>query len=135
MNNDQNYRIRDLTKLLGMSGDTLRYYEKIGLLKNINRTSAGVRYYTQQDISRLRFIQRAKAMIFSLDEIGQLLSFRDDPQNSREETRELTRNKLTIIEKKSAELDTLRKELTLLLNLCGCSKSGCPILEDLDKTS
>jgi len=128
------YRIGDLKKLLGMSGDTLRYYEKIGLLRQINRTSAGVRYYTKENVSRLRFIQRAKSMNFTLNEIQHLLTFRDDPQGSREDVRTLTRSKLQAIEAKAAELDTLRKELTLMLNLCGCTDEGCPIIEGLEET-
>ncbi|MEK7758413.1 MAG: MerR family transcriptional regulator, partial [Pseudomonadota bacterium] len=59
-----------MTQLLGLSADTLRYYEKIGLLQRISRNTAGVRYYSEQDISRLRFIQRAQKMNFSLAEIA-----------------------------------------------------------------
>jgi DNA-binding transcriptional MerR regulator len=129
---EKNLRIGELTPLLGLSSDTLRYYEKIGLLGTIGRSAGGSRFYTRYDVSRLRFIQRAKEMNFSLDEIGQLLSFRDDPQHSREETRELTRSKLAIIEQKARQLETLKNELTLLLNLCGCSEAGCPIIEHLD---
>ena len=129
---DDTYRIGDLTPLLGLSSDTLRYYEKIGLLGKIGRSSGGSRFYTRRDVSRLRFIQRAKAMNFTLDEIGQLLHFRDDPKHSRMEARELTRSKLKIIEQQAQELDTLRKELTLLLNLCGCSEDGCPIIESME---
>ena len=135
MTKGETYRIGDLKPLLGLSSDTLRYYEKIGLLGNIGRSAGGSRFYTRRDVSRLRFIQRAKAMNFTLIEIGQLLNFRDDPQHSRAETRELTRSKLKIIEQQAQQLDTLRKELTLLLNLCGCSEDGCPIIESMEDES
>jgi len=71
-------------------------------------------------------------MNFTLDEIKQLLLFREAPQNSRVEVRELTRQKLKTIEDKAVELDTLRKELSLLLNLCDCADEGCPIIEGID---
>ncbi|PHS70060.1 MAG: heavy metal-responsive transcriptional regulator [Cycloclasticus sp.] len=132
MDNNKTYRISELNAELGTSGDTLRYYEKIGLLNNVARTPGGIRFYTQKDVSSLRFILRAKAMNFTLDEIKQLLLFREAPQNSRLEVRELTRQKLKTIEDKAVELDTLRKELSLLLNLCDCADEGCPIIDGLD---
>ena len=57
---------------LGMSIDTLRYYEKIGLLPPVRRTASGQRRYSSPDLSRLRFIRRAQGMGFSLEEIAQL---------------------------------------------------------------
>lgn len=71
-------------------------------------------------------------MNFTLDEIKQLLLFREAPQNSRVEVRELSCQKLHAIENKAKELETLRKELSLLLNLCGCAAEGCPIIESID---
>jgi len=53
-------KIGELAKLSGTSSDTLRYYEKIGLLTKVNRTASGIRVYCDNDISRLRFIQRAQ---------------------------------------------------------------------------
>ena len=96
------------------------------------RTLGGIRYYTQKNVSSLRFILRAKSMNFTLDEIKQLLLFREAPQNSRLEVRQLTRQKLKTIEDKAVELDTLCKELSLLLNLCDCADEGCPIIEGID---
>lgn len=126
------YRIGDVTRLTGLSADTLRYYEKIKLLRPINRSASGVRVYDERDLSRLGFIQRAKAMNFSLDEIARLLEMREDPQHARDEVRELTHRKLVEVESHMEELDTLRKELTLLISLCRGAEAGCPIIEDLD---
>lgn len=131
-NPQDSYRIGDVTERLGISADTLRYYEKIGLLPPVYRAPSGVRVYDNRDLSRLRFIQRAKAMNFSLEEIGQLLEMREDPQNARDNVRELTHRKLEEVEGHMQELETLRKELTLLINLCRGSDAGCPIIEDLD---
>jgi len=126
------HRIGDVTRLTGLSADTLRYYEKIKLLHPVGRLASGVRVYDERDLSRLRFIQRAKAMNFSLDEIARLLEMREDPQHARDEVRELTHRKLEEVESHMEELDTLRRELTLLISLCRGAEAGCPIIEDLD---
>ncbi len=125
------YKIGDVTDQLGLSADTLRYYEKIGLLSPI-RAASGMRAYRERDLSRLRFVQRAKSMNFSLKEIGQLLEMREDPQNARDDVRDLTHRKLEEVEDHMEELITLRKELSLLINLCGGAEAGCPIIDDLE---
>ncbi len=127
------YRIGELSQRLGLSIDTLRYYEKIGLLPQVNRTASGIRLYNDRDLSRLRFIQRAQKMNFSLNEIKALLSMREDPQHARDEVRELTAAKLAEVQSHLQELDTLRRELQLLLNLCRASEDGCPIIEEIDR--
>lgn len=127
------YRIGDVVKLLGISADTLRYYEKIGLLPAINRTESGIRVYLDRDLSRLRFVRRAQKMQFSLKEIAQLLNMREDPQHARDEVRILTRNKLTEVAEHLEDLQLLRNELQLLLNLCTASEEGCPIIEGIDR--
>jgi len=129
------YRIGEVSGLLGISADTLRYYEKIGLLPPVQRTASGMRRYLPKDISNLRFIQRAKTMNFSLDEISRLLSMRQDPQNARSEVRQLTYAKLTEIESHLRDLSILKNELTLLVNLCRSTDDGCPILEDIQEIS
>jgi MerR family transcriptional regulator, copper efflux regulator len=127
------YRIGEVTKLLGISADTLRYYEKIRLLSAISRTGSGIRIYDDRDISRLRFIRRAQKMRFSLKEIAELLTMREDPQHARDEVRVLTQGKLSEIEEHLDDLRFLRNELRLLLNLCRASKDGCPIIERIDR--
>jgi len=129
------YSIGGVVVLLGISADTLRYYEKIGLLPPVQRTASGMRRYLPKDISNLRFIQRAKTMNFSLDEISRLLMMRQDPQNARSEVRQLTYAKLTEIESHLQDLSILKNELTLLVNLCRSTDDGCPILEDIQEIS
>jgi len=126
------YRIGDVTKKIGLSADTLRYYERIKLLPKISRTASGIREYDDKDISRLKFIQRAQKMNFSLAEIGDLLKMRENPQKVRNDIRQLTADKLIDIEKQVIELTTLQNELRLLLNLCKGSKDGCPIIEEIN---
>ena len=111
------YRISVVAKKVSLSADTLRYYEKIGLLPPVTRNPAGVRLYDDQDLSRLGFIRRAQTMNFSLAEIGQLLEMRESPQSARDEVRELTLQKLQAVEKNLGDLSALRNELQLLINL------------------
>jgi len=127
------YRIGQVSKMVGISADTLRYYEKIELLQNVNRSDSGIRLYSDKDISRLRFIQRAQKMQFRLKEIAALLSMREDPQQARAEVRLLTQTKLDEIEGSLRDLKRLHHELQLLLNLCKGSEDGCPIIEGIDR--
>lgn len=127
-------RIGAVARALGIGVDTLRYYEKCGLLPAVPRTPGGVREYSDKDISRLRFIRRAQRMNFSLDEIGKLLQMRENPQRARNDVRRLAGQKLDEIEHSLAELKTLRDELTLLVNLCRNAEEGCPILEGIEDT-
>ncbi len=129
------FKIGEVTKLTGMSADTLRYYEKFGLITNIARNAAGIRLYNDKNISHLKFIKRAQHMNFSLDEIKSLLSMRENPQHAKDSVRQLTADKLKNIEEQLSELSTLKNELTLLLNLCRGSKDGCPIIEGIDTDS
>jgi len=126
------YQIGEVTKQLNISADTLRYYEKIKLLPRITRSASGLRLYRNKDLSRLKFIRRAQRMGFSLEEIGQLLSFRESPQQAKPEIRQLASEKLVEIESHLKELEHLRNELKLLVNLCLGSKQGCPIIEGLE---
>lgn len=125
------YRIGDIAQLLGLTADTLRYYEKIGLLPHVSRNNSGLRSYTERDVSRLRFIQRAQKMSFSLTEIGMLLAMRDNPQRARDDVRKLTAAKLQQVEVHLDDLTLLRNELLLLLSLCQGAKNGCPIIETI----
>jgi DNA-binding transcriptional MerR regulator len=129
----QSYKISNVSEITNLSADTLRYYEKINLLTRISRTPSGVRLYSDQDLSRIRFIQRAKTMNFTLDEIAKLLQMRENPGRAKKSVRQLTQDKLVEVEKHLKSLNTLQKELTLLINLCTGSKDGCPIIEDINQ--
>ncbi len=127
------FTIREVSHQTGLSPDTLRYYEKIELLPRVQRNRSGRREYSDQDLSRLRFIQRAQKMNFSLAEIADLLDMRNNPLQARNEIRLLTQRKLEQVEEHLQALTTLRDELTLLLNLCRGSENGCPIIEGLEE--
>ena len=129
----QGYSIGVLGNLTGLSADTLRYYEKIGLLQNISRNS-GQRRYTQKHLEQLQFIRRAQSMDFSLAEIAQLLQLRIDPVSSRNEVRELAEEKLEAINQRIETLKKLQKELKGLVDDCHHGDPGaCPVIIGLEK--
>ena len=108
----KSYRIGAVAKQLKISIDTLRYYEKIDLLVPISRNSGGIRLYGESDIARIQFIQRAKMMNFTLNEIKALLKMRENPGQLREDVRELTQQKLDDIEQQISALNILRQKFT-----------------------
>lgn len=127
------FSIGEVRVKTGLSHDTLRYYEKIGLLKKVARDAGGRRRYDDGDLSRLAFIQRSQAVNFSLQEIAGLLHFRDNPVSAKPEVLALTEQKYREVVGQIAMLGQLRAELDLLLNLCRSESGGeCPIIESLD---
>ncbi|WP_293626045.1 MerR family DNA-binding protein [Salinisphaera sp.] len=119
-------------RILGMSVDTLRYYEKIGLLPPVARDSQGRRHFAARDLRRLRFIQRAQRCDFSLDEIRVLLESRSCRDAARPEVARLTQQKLRDVQARIAELNLLQQELGNLLQRCEASDQGCPIIDRFD---
>lgn len=109
------FKIGQLVEILGISADTIRYYEKIGLLSAVRRVPSGARFFSRHDLSRLQFIRRAKQANCSLGEIKVLLEMRADPKHELCSAYEMTQRKLREIERQMDELHTLRKELCLLI--------------------
>lgn len=128
------YSIGEIGKQLCLTADTLRYYEKIRLIPKPGRDSGGRRFYTQKDISRLRFVQRAQQMGFTLREIGQLLKFRENPLKASQRVRRLAQRKYEDISVRLAETKHLHEEFSLLLKLCSGDTESCPILDTLEST-
>jgi Hg(II)-responsive transcriptional regulator len=110
--------------------DTVRFYERAGLLKRPQRTRAGYRLYTEADTARMRFIRRAKALGFSLEQIAELLQL-NDGGGRRSAVRAVAERRLTEIEQKLAELGRMRDTLRALVHQChgDGSLAGCPIIE------
>ena len=116
--------------------ETIRFYEREGLLPAAPRTAAGYRLYDNAATKRLRFISRAKALGFTLAEIRDILNLQDNPTSNRTgraEVKALTEKKLADIEQRITDLQRMQK---VLKNLAGeCSGRGgvthCPIIETL----
>lgn len=126
------YSIADTCSRTGLSADTLRYYERIGLLRRVARNAGGHRRYNDGELRSLRFIRRAQAMDFSLAEIGELLRLREAAGDVRGDVRSLTELKLTAVEQRIAELSALRDELHTLVEKCRNSSGCCPIIQRID---
>ncbi|GAB6263861.1 Zn(2+)-responsive transcriptional regulator [Photobacterium sp. R1] len=130
------YLIGQLAKLCDVSSDTLRFYEKNGLLVPRERSEGGYRLYHEEDLSRVRFILRAKAVGLSLEEIRELLTIRlEADQHSCAEVKAITQAKLDDIDAKLAELQRIRRALKKINDAC-CGEadddaSHCSILEAL----
>lgn len=130
------YLIGQLAKRCAVSSDTLRFYEKNGLLVPSGRSEKGYRLYSEDDLSRIRFILRAKAIGLSLDEIRELLDIRLEAcQHSCAEVKAITQAKLDEVDKKMAELRRIRTALKKINDAC-CGHvdddaSHCSILEAL----
>lgn len=130
------YKISDVTNLTGLSADTLRYYERIGLLHNVLRTPGGARRYSEANLVTLGFIKRAQKMNFSLADISELLQMRVTPGQACQDVQQIARTKLTEIESHIQELKLLRHELQSLVNQCAVTDAeGCAVLEGLEKES
>ena len=132
--------MRDLTigrlaKTSGIATETLRYYERRGLLEPSQRTPSGYRLYGPAAAQRLRFIRRAQALGFSLDEIAELLALSDDPGESAASVKQLTRAKIDDIERRIRDLERMRQGLAALEGRCPGhgSTSDCPMLGALNQ--
>lgn len=132
-------RIGDLSKRTHTNNETLRFYESKGLLDEPRRSEAGYRLYTEQAVSRVNFIVRAKRMGFSLKEVSELLSLRVDREDSTcGDVKELAEAKLADIEQKIAELKRMQGALQQITEACcGGDESAvhCTILNALDDQS
>ena len=119
-----------LAHAAGVGIDTVRFYERAGLLKKPQRTAAGYRLYAESDAARLRFIRRAKALGFSLEEIAELLCL-NDGGGRRGAVRALAEQRLSEIEQKLTELNRMRETLRDLVHQCHGDGplAGCPIIE------
>ena len=120
--------------LAGIGVETVRFYEKSGLLEKPARRASGYREYDAQTVKRLRFIQRAKDIGFTLAEIKELLSLRAGSDRPCEDVRGRAEAKIAEIEEKVALLLRMKEVLGRLASSCveQGNSSRCPILEALD---
>jgi len=117
----------------GVGVETVRYYQRRGLL-DVPASAGAVRRYDDEDVRRLRFIRRAQAAGFTLEEIGELLAL--DRTDDRARVRELATERLAALDMRIAELEQSRSALERLRATCASgSKGPCPILEAFDGTA
>jgi MerR family mercuric resistance operon transcriptional regulator len=131
--NSKPLTIGKLAHEAGINLETVRYYERRGLLPKPPRSASGYRLFPADAAQRLRFIRRAQELGFSLMEIRELLALRVSPRTTSAEIRKRTEAKIADIEHKIKSLESMRKSLRKLTSSCaGCGPiSECPILESL----
>jgi Cu(I)-responsive transcriptional regulator len=128
----QGLSIGEAAKAAGTGAETIRYYEKIGLLPKPARTSGNYRSYGVLEVARLTFIRRARELGFSLDHVRTLLSLSDDRGKSCGEVDEIARAHLETVEQKIADLTALKRELSNTISQCSQGTiADCRILEAL----
>ena len=131
----ENITIGKLAQKTGVNIETVRYYERIGLIPRPPRNSSGYRVYQPDVIKRIQFIKQAKGLGFSLKEIDELLSLKIDSDTPCSEVRRKAEEKTNELEGKIKDLQRMREVLLTLIRACSGkgSVSGCPILESLEK--
>lgn len=115
--------------------ETIRFYERRGLLPEPKRSKSGYRQYSESDVARILFIKRAKELGFTLKEISELLSLKIDSDTTCGDVKRLAESKVANIEEKIADLQRIKRVLNKLIILCekeNATSSECPILEALD---
>ncbi len=128
---DRLLTIGKLARQAGVSVQTIRYYERRGLILEPPRSSSGYRLYDPSAIKRLAFVRKAQVLGFSLDEVDELLSLRTRPGTTCADIQERARQKINTVDHKISELTRMRGALTTLAARCRGRgpTSECPILE------
>lgn len=125
-------KIGELANATATNVETVRYYEKIGLLAPPARTSANYRAYGNEHLARLSFIRRARDLGFTLESVRELLTLSDDRSQSCEAVDGIARIHLTEIDRKIGDLRALRSELSRVIGSCSQGTvADCKIIETL----
>ncbi|MGN6670766.1 MAG: MerR family transcriptional regulator [Candidatus Nucleicultricaceae bacterium] len=115
----------------GVGIETIRFYERKGLIAPTYRSSAGYRFFSDQTIKQIRFIKKAQALGFSLNDIKELLSLRKDSLQARQEIYQKTIGKIELIRQKIEELKAIKHSLEELVDCCKGEGpiEECPIIQ------
>ena len=116
----------------GVPAKTIRYYESIGLIAPAERSAGGYRVYDGREVETLRFVQRARSLGFSIEQVGELLALWRDRSRASADVKAMASAQVEAIDRKIAELQGMRDTLEHLMTRChGDARPDCPILEDL----
>jgi MerR family mercuric resistance operon transcriptional regulator len=123
--------VGQLARAAAVNVETVRYYQRIGLLPMPRRDYGSIRRYLADDLKRIRFIKRAQKLGFSLDEVALLLGLSDGRHCA--ETKALAETRLAVVEEKIADLEAIRQALKGLVAKCsrGSRGCGCPVIDAL----
>ncbi|MEH6582302.1 MAG: helix-turn-helix domain-containing protein [Halioglobus sp.] len=129
---ENTYSRGQLAKSTGVKGETIRYYEKCGLLDLPARTAGGHRIYTAGHVARLKFIRRCRELGFTISEIEGLLGLADAHEKTCEQVHEATVAHLSEVQDKIKDLRKMERTLKKLIRQCEANSSPeCPIIEAL----
>ena len=124
--------IGTLAQRSGVPAKTVRYYESIGLIPRARRSEGNYRVYDERDLANLRFIHRARDLGFAVADVAKLLALWHDQRRPSAKVRELALAHIDDIDRKLAELQSIRRTLAHLAHCCrGDERPDCPILDDL----
>ncbi len=122
-------KIGDVSRITGTKVETIRYYERIGLLPKPSRTGGNYRSYAPPDVDRLKFIRHARGLGFDIADIRSLLDLSEHPERDCCEVDRITTSHLTVVDRKIGQLELLRGELARMLEQCrGGQVADCRIL-------
>ena len=126
--------ISETAKEAGVNAQTLRYYERRGLLPRPSRRGSGYREYSPDAVRIVRFIKRAQELGFSLDEIEELVRLRGVRRSERQRVRAIAERKIEDIDRKIAQLTSMRDALAALVRSCHeGAVPDCPIIDALNE--
>lgn len=130
---DYSMKIGELATASGLSVDTIRFYEKQGLLPSPKRSASNYRLYSSDAPRRLVFIRKARDLGFTLQEIGQLLELSEDRQAGAGDVKERAQAKLQDLDRRIADMQAMRESLQRLVSACSGrgDTDHCPILAAL----
>ena len=131
----ETFSIGQVAQQVGVGVETVRFYERQGLLEKPPRKGPGYRQYPPEAVSRLHFIKKAKEVGFSLKEVKELLSLRLDKAATCEDVKSRAKAKIRDVEQKIQALQKMRKALTDLTAACDgdAPVSKCPILQAIEE--
>lgn len=129
-------KIGELSRATGTNIETIRYYERIGLLPAPDRTAANYRSYSDTHRARLQFVRHSRDLGFTIEEVRSLLDLSDDPTRECGAADRIATAHLEQVEEKIAQLTSLRNELTRIVGRCrGGIAADCRVIEALSDHS
>jgi MerR family mercuric resistance operon transcriptional regulator len=132
MRSHRGLTIGELASQGGVNLETIRFYERIGLMPEPNRTDGGHRLYAEPQVRRLAFIRRGRELGFGLEAIRALLELAEPEQRSCREVQAIAEARLADVRAKIADLARLEAILAATVSRCGSTSPACPVLEMLE---
>ncbi|MEW4447774.1 helix-turn-helix domain-containing protein [Qipengyuania sp. JC766] len=127
-------RIGELAKATGTKAETIRYYEREGILPAADRTDSNYRDYADDHLVTLTFVRRARELGFTMAQVRELLALSDHNEKPCQDVDRLVQQQLAEVERKIVDLTALRDELGEMLRSCEADKIGeCQIIESLGR--